>query len=256
MMIAESSQRIRRTKTLALALCVVLPPCAAATAQVRNNPGYDRPGFGFTPTVLQAGDVTLEQGAPDWNRADGASTYTADSLLRLGLGHSLELQLGTGWNWLDEPGFTTNGRPDTTLALKVAPQARGNFSWGLLGSVEFADGARAFRGDRRQYLLGASFNWQHGDDHSTGLYAEVQQGDTNSELLAVNEGWSLTSALGVYVEAAAQHVEDLGYGALAGMGLSWQVTPRVQLDAGARHRVAGHADTWQGGMGVSVYFGD
>jgi len=255
-MIAESSRRNRCTNILALALWGVLLPRAAATAQVRNNPGYDRPGFGFTPTVLQAGDATLEQGAPDWNRTDGATTYTADSLLRVGLGHDLELQFGTGWNWLDEPGFTTNGRPDTTLALKVAPPACGNFSWGLLGSVEFADGARAFRNERRQYLLGASFNWQNDNNRSFGMYAEVLRGNTNSELLAVNEGWSLTSALGVYVEAAAQHVGDLGYGALAGMGLSWQVTPRVQLDVGARHRVAGHADTWQGGMGISVYFGD
>lgn len=239
-----------------LALCLAIVACAPAVAQVKDNPGYDRPGLGFTPAVLQAGDVTLEQGAPDWSRADGASTWTTDSVLRMGIGHDLELQLGSGWNWLDAPGAATNGRSDSVLGLKFAPSAHGNFSWGLLGSVEFTDGARAFRGHRRRYVLGASFNWQHGEDRSTGVYAEVSRGDTDSRLLAVNEGWSLTPALGLYVEAAAQHVEGNGYGGLAGAGLSWQVTPRVQLDIGARHRVAGHADTWQGGMGVSVYFGD
>lgn len=252
-MIAASS---RRTNIPALALCAALLPCAQATAQVRNNPGYDRPGLGFTPAVLQAGDATLEQGAPDWSHADAASTYTADSLLRLGLGHALELQLGSGWDWLDAPGFAANGRSDTTLALKFAPQARGDFSWGLLGSVEFTDGAHAFRSERRQYLLGASFNWQHDNGRSTGVYAEVLHGDADGELLAVNEGWPLTPTLGMYVEAATQHVDGTGYGGLAGMGLSWQATPRVQLDIGARHRVAGHADQWQGGFGVSVYFGD
>jgi hypothetical protein len=29
----------------------------------------------------------------------------------------------------------------------------------------------------------------------------------------------------------------------------------VQLDGSVRHRLAGHADTWEAGIGVSVYFG-
>lgn len=250
----ESRQLFHRRA--AIALCLGLCAAAPAAAEVRNNPGYDRPGLGFTPAVLQVGDVTVEQGAPDWSRVDGASSFIADTLVRAGIGHAMELQLGSGWNWFDAPGATIHGRSDSTLGLKLAPPATGRFSWGVLGNVEFTDGARAFRSDRRQYLLGASFNWQHDDDHSTGVYAEALSGDTDSQLLAVNEGWSLTSALGVFVEAAAQHEQTSGYGGLAGAGVSWQVTPRVQLDLGARHRVAGHADTWQGGMGVSVYFGN
>lgn len=253
---AESGRRDLCLRRFTLALCLAVVPCAAAVAQVKNNPGYDRPGLGFTPAVLQAGDVILEQGTPDWSRADGASTWTADSLLRAGIGHDLELQLGSGWNWFDGPGAAVEGRADSVLGLKFAPPARGNFAWGWLGSVEFKDGARAFRGSHRQYLVGASFNWQHGEAHSTSMYAERVHGVADTRLLAVNEGWSPTPALGLYVEAAAQHVEGIGYGGLAGAGLGWQVTPRVQLDVGARHRVAGHADTWQGGVGVSVYFGD
>jgi hypothetical protein len=225
-------------------------------AQVRNNPGYDRPGLGFTPAVLQAGDFTIEQGAPDWSHADGASSFTTDTLLRMGVGHALELQFGSGWNWLDAPGAAAHGRSDSTLALKIAPAAHGRFSWGLLGSIEFTDGAHAFRNDRRQYLLGASFNWQHDGDRSTGVYVEAVSGDTDSQLLAINEDWALTPTLGIFVEAAAQRARAMGYAGVAGAGLSWQVTPRVQLDLGARHRVAGRADAWQGGMGVSVYFGD
>jgi len=255
-MIADSSRRNRSARCLAVALQVALLPCAAATAQVDNNPGYDRPGLGFTPAVLQAGDITLEQGAPDWSHTHGASTYTADSSLRLGLGHDFELQLGTGWNWLDSAEVTANGRSDTTLALKFARRARGDFSWGLLGSVEFTDGTQTFRAGRRQYLLGASLSWQHDAGRSTGMYAEVLHGDANSALLAVNEGWPATPALALYVEAAAQHVAGSGYGGVAGAGASWQVTQRVQFDIGARHHIVGHADAWQGGLGVSVYFGD
>lgn len=239
----------------ALCLATLAAPPALAQTQVEHNPGYDRPGIGFTPAVLQAGDFTLEQGAPDWSRADGVSTYNADTLLRLGLGHSLEVQLGTGWNRMNGAGHVLDGRPDTSLAMKFAPANDGDFSWGLLGSIEFTDGSRAFRSSQRQYLLGASLNWQRSADRSIGLYAELMHGDADSQLLAVNEGWALTSTLGMYVELAGQHVEDAGYGSLGGAGLTWQVTPRVQLDISARHRLTGHADTWQGGLGFAVYFG-
>lgn len=97
----------RRVITLCLGAIITTP----ALAQVENNPGYDRPGLGFTPTVLQAGDFTLEQGIPDGSRTDGVSLYTADTLLRLGVGHALEVQLGSGWNWLDKSGASIDGAP-------------------------------------------------------------------------------------------------------------------------------------------------
>lgn len=229
---------------------------APVLAQVENNPGYDRPGLGFTPAVLQAGDVMLEQGLPDWSRSDGVSLYNANTLIRAGVGQSLELQLGTGWNWLDAPDGQMDGRTDTALALKFAPAATGDLSWGLLGSVEFTDGSEEFRAEKKQYLLGASLNWQRNEDHALGLYLEAGQGDSDYQLVAVNSGWALTPALGIYAELAAQHEDETGSGTQGGAGLTWQVTPRVQLDISARHRLGGHVDTWQGGIGASIYLGD
>lgn len=240
----------------ALTLCLGIFVITPALARAADNPGYDRPGLGFTPAALRPGDSTLEQGLPDWSRADGISLYNADTLFRLGIGHSLELQLGTGWNRLEGSGLTTDGRSDTSLAVKFAPSTTGHVSWGLLGSVELTDGARAFRAEQNQYLLGASVNWQRSSDHSLGLYAEAVHGDTDSQLLAVNDGWAFTPALGMYVELAAQHLDGIGDGSMGGAGLTWQATPRVQLDIGVRHRLGGNADTWQGGVGFAVYFGD
>lgn len=236
-------------------LAIVVASTDAWAAASTANPGYDRPGLGFTPAVLQAGDFTFEQGLPDWDRSGDTTTYAADSLLRLGLGHALELQLGSGWNWADVADARTDGRPDTTLAVKYAPPSKGALTWGILGSVEFTDGAAAFRAAHRQYLVGASWNWQRDASHSLGLYAEVQGGDSTSQLLAGNAGWSVTPALGVYVEAAAEHAGGVGYGGEAGAGLAWQASPRVQLDLGARRRIVGHGDAWQGGMGLAIYFG-
>ncbi|MEW9623135.1 transporter [Rhodanobacter geophilus] len=236
----------------------------AATAHADGNPGYDRPGLGFAPAVLQAGAVTYEQGLPDWTRShDGGTSsaqYSTDGLLRLGLGGPLELQLGSSWNELHLSGAGTSehasGRGDTSLGMKFALPASGAFSWGLLGSVEFTDGTRALHNPQRQYLLGADFNWQWNARNTAGLYLQdVRAGGHDSQLLALDDGYALTPALNVYAEAAWLHDAVDGQGSQAGAGVAWLVTPRVQLDASARHRLSGHADEWEAGLGVSVYFG-
>lgn len=253
---------IRRCALLAaIALGMLAGPPTVAHAD--DNPGYDRPGLGFTPAVLHAGDLTLEQGLPDWSRGQSggiaSSQYTADTLLRLGLGGPLELQLGTSYNRLHPGPAGTGaayGRGDSNMAVKFALPASGAFSWGLLGSVEFNDGARDFRGDRRQYLLGAAFNWQLDTRNALGMYLQdVRAGGRDSSLFALNASHALTSTLDGYAEVAEQHDIDTGHGSMAGAGLAWQVTPRVQLDGSFRHRLAGHADTWEAGCGVSIYFG-
>lgn len=244
-----------------LALGALAGLCGAAHAD--GNPGYDRPGLGFTPAVLHAGDLTLEQGLPDWSRAQGggnaSSQYTADTLLRLGIGGPLELQLGSSYNRLGpNPGGhgASYGRGDSSAGLKFALPASGAFSWGLLGSVEFRDGARDFRSGRRQYLLGAVFDWQLDPLSTLGMYLQdVRAGGRDSTLFVLNAGHALGPTLDGYVEVAGQHDAGNGNGSMAGAGLAWQVTPRVQLDGSFRHRLAGHADTWEAGVGISIYFG-
>ena len=242
----------RFAPALAALLAFALSPAVRAD----GNPGYDRPGLGFTPAVLGAGDVTLEQGLPDWSLGGGSAQYTADSLLRLGIGHALELQLGSSYNRLDEGGATSYGRGDSTLGVQFAPPACGNFSWGLLGSVEFTDGAGAFRNPQRQYLLGADFNWQLDARNSAALYLEDVRSDSrDSRQLAVNDGYAFTSTLNGYIELGVIEVAGSGHGSRAGAGLAWMPTPRVQLDASFRHRLGGVAPEWEAGLGVSVYFG-
>jgi hypothetical protein len=227
---------------------------APALAQA-DHPGYDRPGIGFSPAVLRAGDAMLEFGLPDWSRADGVDLYTADALLRVGIGHSLELQLNSGWNRLDGPGAARHGRSNSAVALKFAPRSEGAFAWGLLGGVEFTDGENDIRNPERQYTVAASLGWEHASGRETGLYVEAVDGETDSRLFAVNSGWSLAPTVGMFVELAVQHLGGLGNGTLGGVGMTWQATPRVQVDVGVRRRLGGHVDDWQGGIGVSVYLG-
>lgn len=246
-----------------LALCVGTTVALPAHA---DNPGFDRPGLGFAPAVLSAGNLILEQGLPTWtqDRQGGVtqSQYTTDTLIRLGIGGPFELQLGTspfnavpsqgqgGENW-------AHGHGDTILALKFAPSQPGSmFTWGLLGSVEFTDGAQPVRSDRRQYLLGADLNWQVKDSDAWGAYLEdVRTGGHDQTTIAVSENHSLTKTLTGYVELAQVHEPGNGSGAVGGAGLAWMVSPRIQLDSGFRHRLAGHAQEWMASLGVAVFFG-
>jgi len=240
-----------------VAAIVAFGLCLAGPAQADGNPGYDRPGLGFTPAVLQAGAITWEQGLPDWSRsANGASLYSADTLLRVGLGGPVELQLGSSYNRLDASGMHRYGRGGSSVGLKFARPASGPVSWGLLGSVSFTDGTPAFRDSHRAYLLGADIGWQRTVRNALGAYVEnVRSGGHDSRLLALNDGYALTAALNGYVEAAWQYTAGAGTGSMAGAGLAWQVTPRVQLDGSFRHRLSGQADTWEAGLGVAIYFG-
>ncbi|HEX7339404.1 MAG TPA: transporter [Rhodanobacteraceae bacterium] len=221
-----------------------------------TNPGYDRPGLGFTPATLQAGDVTWEQGLPDFSHDHGSTLYSADSLLRVGLGSDYELQVGTSWNHFSAPGHALSGWGSTSAGIKFAPQTCGNFSWGLLGNVTFTDGSRAFGNRDRQYQAGAAFNWQLHSGDAVGAYLEADHvaGD-NSALAAVNYGHNFSARLAGYLEAGWQWQDHFGNGSMAGAGVTYMATPNVQLDASFRHRLDGNADQWEGGVGVSVFFG-
>lgn len=148
------SCRGRRARLVAALTGALL---AGSACGQTHNPGYDRPGLGFTPAVLDAGDVTLEQGLPDvsQDRADGLTShqYSTDTLLRLGAGGPFELQLASSpWNRLTTSGTsrdTVHGRGSSSFGVKFAlPDQAGPFSWGLLGSMTFTDGNPALRADR------------------------------------------------------------------------------------------------------------
>lgn len=244
--------------TLALSIVYLVAGSGAARA---DNPGYDRPGIGFTPMVLGAGQFTWEQGLPDWtvDRADGSRSiqYSADTLLRMGLGGPFELQVGgSAYNRADNGGRVDSGRGDSSVGLKFAPTPGDRFGWGLLASVEATDGAPEFRSERRQYLLGAQFNLQLDSKNALGLYLEDVRGAASDRAtLALGESLAIRTDLSLYAEAAWLRVPARGVGSLAGAGLAWQASSRVQLDIGLDRGLEGAAPRWQGNLGVAVYFG-
>lgn len=262
----RSCARLWRREDAALIAAVLTGWLAVATPALADNPGYDRPGYGFTPVVLGSGDFIVEQGFPDWsrNRQDGVSTsqYATDTLLRLGIAGPLELQLGKSlynYQHATGPGIDQNshGHGDTNVAVKFAlPTISKILSWGLLASVEFTDGSKTFRNDRNQYLLGGQFNVQVTEKNSLGAYLEdVRAGGHDRTTVALSDNYSVSKTFTAYAETAVLHTPDQGSGAVAGAGLAWLIHPNVQIDAGFDHRISGSAPEWQTNLGVSIYFG-
>ena len=80
--------------------CLLACACALAVHAVHaaQAPQFDRPGLSFSTPSLSAGQIVWEQGLPDVSEddADGvrSTQSVADTLLRLGVSDTLELQLG------------------------------------------------------------------------------------------------------------------------------------------------------------------
>jgi hypothetical protein len=254
--------RVLRSRVLPVVAAALVIAATGGGAHAGDAPGYDRPGYGFDPTPLAPGGFAFEQGLPTWTLDhDGgvrSSQYVTDSLLRVGLGADMELQLGGApFARLDQRGAgTVRGHGDDSLGLKLGlPSGKADWSWGLLGTVEFTDGTPGLRNDRRQYTLGLVAQQQLDETRQWSYYAQMQRtGDQNGLLAAADYGYAINDRWSIYGEAAAQH--DGGRNGLQlGNGLTWLPNPRLQFDAWWRRRVAGHADDWEAGFGVAVAFG-
>jgi hypothetical protein len=246
------------------ALACILP----ATSAFADPPDFDRPGAGFATTVLPVGTVALEQGLPTYQRQRDEGyldrTYTADSLVRIGVGGPLELQVaGSAWNRLEERGLGSRrhavGHGDTSVGMKWAPggaQNEGGFSWAAVGQVTFANGDDDFGNGAREVSLGSTLQWKPDDTHQETLYANVDRlKGRNTWTLAPTFGRQFGKNLLAYVETDAIHDAEDGNELQAGGGVAYDIGDHVQLDAYALHRVGRHGPSVIAGMGVSMFFG-
>lgn len=248
-----------KTSSLLFAvLALVSPPAAADDA-----PEFDRPGIGFSTSTVGKSVFVWEQGLPDVSRdrSDGltTSTWTADTLLRVGLADTLELQLGAdSWSRLRLRGPGTrmqhSGSGDGSAALKWAPPLANEQL-----SVAFKAGAslpwgKAPLGDAgHDYDLGMTVAWALPRASSLAFYIDRLWGDGGSGwLFSPSYGFAVRPQLSAYVEAG--YGTGAQYMRAAGAGVTWMVSPRVQLDASFLRGLDADTTDWQGGVGVAMYF--
>ncbi|WP_232526223.1 transporter [Lysobacter capsici] len=255
-----------RPGSIPLCMAALIGLGAAAPAHADDAPSFDRPGIAFSTGTLPKGRFAWEQGLPDFQRDDDggarSTQYNANTTLRLGLSDTVELQLATSpYNYLrernDDGGRRSrHGAGDTGLALKVAlPSSHDKFSWAVLGAVTAASGARDFSNGATQYTLGTTLGYDFSERVSGALYFNLDRSDgedtwTWSPSLSV----ALSDTVGAYIEAGMSHIDHQSTTSVAGAGVTWMATSRVQLDASLDWGLDRDSPDLQGGIGVAVLF--
>jgi len=251
------AQGICRTLLAAVALALGVVSGHAA-AQAEDAPPFDRPGIPFSAEVVQPGAFAWEQGLPDasTDRSDGQRTtqYTADTLLRLGLFHNVELQLGSdSVNWQHNGGARVRGGGDSNVALKVAlPSRSGSFHWAALGIYRVPTGSRAFS-DGYARELGVTGSWDLPQQRAIAVYVNyASEDDGHTWTFAPNYTFFSGEHFSSYVEVGL----DIGsaQSRVAGAGGAWQLPHAMQLDISVLRGLTSESPDWQGGIGLSIAF--
>ena len=252
---------------IGIATCVLfailaVPACAfaQATPPADADTQFDRPGLSFASWSLPQGGVVWEQGLPDasWQRDGNLRTVQAiaDSRLRVGIGHGVELQLaGTPYAYQETRGATgshAQGQGDTDIALKwTLPLASPAWSAALLATHKIAAGSQSFGSAGHADQLAAAVTRDLGNGRSFGGYlARDSQRQGRGWMSAVSYGFPVTDALSGYVESGFGNGID--HARVAGGGLTMMLGHRVQLDGWVLRGLDHDSPEWQAGFGVSV----
>lgn len=235
---------------------------ASASARADEAPGFDRPGLSFGTATLPPGGFAWEQGLPDasWDDSGGLRTrsWVADTLLRLGMAKTLELQLGAdsyGGERQSGNGMRAhqNGGGDGRVSLKWVPATGSEtFSVGMLATASLPYGEAPLGDGGHVYDVGVTAAWDLGNGRSAAMYLDRSWGDGSGWLFSPSYGFSLSEQVGAYVEAG------LGSGAqrqrVAGGGVTWAATPRLQFDLSFLRGLDAQSPDWQAGFGMALYF--
>lgn len=234
--------------------------------QAEEPPSFDRPGIGLGTGIVPRGALAIELGLPSHERdrdADGLRTeqLSGDVTLRTGLFEDWEVQFaGSPWQRQRSrvPGMAsthTRGGGDAQLALKWAPPSgRESDRWALLASATVARGDAAFS-EGRQYALAGSYEHDVSDRWTGALYASHSRGDgERSTVWSPSVSLALTPRLSAFVEAGVTKARGEPRQTVAGAGLTWMWTDRVQLDASFDAGLDADSPDMQAGVGISAYF--
>jgi hypothetical protein len=242
--------------------------CAAVAApSLADTPAFDRPGIAFSPTTLPTDSFAWEQGLPDFqrDRSEGVTqrAYVASTRLRYGISDRWEAQLAAPlFEQVDTLGsgqaFTAAGVGDLSLSAKVGlTPGKDGFNAALLGVVSLPTARRDLGQGSEQYSLGATAGWSLGEQQSLALYANVDVLEGQAKW-TVSPNWSfaLSDTVGGYLEGGYQFGNANGpvENVVAGGGLTWMVTPAVQLDAYGLAGLTRSSTDLSAGFGVSVFF--
>lgn len=266
-----SRTRICAAAPLAAAL-LLLANRASATDFAEQTISTDRPGIPYSTSIVPSGHLQLETGLPTF---ENDPLYNSHSLLmstptylRYGVTDDFEVQLASSpWNRLtttqDGTHGSVSGAGDLQLGGKWALAHGGGLvpAVTVIGYVTAPTGSRNFSGGRPAYNLDAVASWSLTGDTSFSTMLSFTRAPTDADrhanggTLAASLSHSFTSRLSAYVEAGwFPAYTNASNTAQAGSGMTYLLTPHVQVDAFFDLGLTHTSPTSILGTGLSVLF--
>ncbi|MFW6198305.1 MAG: transporter [Acidobacteriota bacterium] len=266
----SSGSRSPGSVTFLLPAIVVLLMSAPALAQQEGEAEplvTDRPDATESSETVRPGRVQLEGGYTFLDSGAVEEHSLGEVLARVGIVERLELRVGlNSFTWLQTPAGRVSGLSDTSIGLKAKVlQGRGTGlrhpTVAVLASTTLPTGADELSSDAAEPELRIAAAWELSD--RVGLSSNVGWGWLNDpatdqrfhELLgSVALGYGIDDRWGAFVEYFGFYPEDE-----AGPdenfvdgGLTYLLTPDLQLDGRVGYRLDGAGDDFFVGFGTSV----
>lgn len=234
-------------------------------ATVLAAPPFERPGLGLNPDTLQQHRIVLEQGLPDATLDQRGSpeitTLDFNTLLRLQVVSRMEIQVGINSYRYQKiksanDSGDQDGLGDSAIAAKFALYRGEVFRAALLGGMLMDTSSDGFGDDEDGSVVAFSGGWWLDDRHQLQLSLQLEDDGTDSTTTVV-PSWHarLNDQWAVFLDAGFTHNQDNGDdNNRAGGGVTWMVTPTLQLDLYGRGALDKDSVDNEAGLGLAVAF--
>lgn len=248
---------------------VLVLTLAVASPVFATEFSFERPGSGIGTGITPVGQLVWEQGLPSANYEESTvngvqqktTTLNADMLLRTGIAHNLELQLGwqgPSWSQVKQAGKTVDedGLGDVSIGLKSAIDLNDdNLAMAVLLEAVLATGNDGFTAHDDIYALATVVSYKQSDlvDTSITMRYEVQDGDW-AVTAVPTIGYKLSDKWSGFSEFVYRKAESQDYEYSLGSGVMYALNDRTQFDASVGVVLSGADKSYQSGLGVSYLF--
>ena len=249
-------------KTLLCLLYIVFFSSDASYVYADRAPEMitDRPDQTESSTTVSPGYVQIETGLLHTKNESAGITEFPGTLFRIGVSARIEARVGFS-GWIFDDALDTNGFGDSELAAKI-------FLWkesgwipeaAIIAGVSIPTGEEDFSSERADPAVRCAFSHILTDRLSLGYNIAAEWvTDTNKHTQVFMPytcalGIGVTERIGTYVEFFGEFPlkEDGDAAHLFNCGMTYSAAQNFQLDVEGGVGIAGKADDWFIGTGIS-----